>query len=136
MSNAKEIKRPQLTRIQQRYYDFISAYVATNGLFPTVKEIAQGVGRKSNGPVQSALLCLKYKGYINQAGDNCTARSWTLAPLPGSPSLARAKAYKVTQSQYLLQKPVPSGAYLLKKDNKFIGCWIPSEAIESKGVKS
>lgn len=41
MSNVKEVKRSPLTRIQQKYYDFISAYVAINKLFPTLREMVE-----------------------------------------------------------------------------------------------
>jgi SOS-response transcriptional repressor LexA len=127
--NVKEVKRSPLSATQKRYYDFICEFVATRGLFPTLREIVQGTGKKSNGPIQAALFCLKWKGYINRIGTDWEPRGWSLATLPGLPSLSKAIAYKTSEPLDINGTPTPIGAYVLQKDNKMIGCWIPAECI-------
>jgi SOS-response transcriptional repressor LexA len=129
MDNVKEVKRSPLTHTQQEYYDFITLYVEnSNGLFPTIQEIAKGA-KKTHGGTQMALLYLSEKGYIERVGDDKQPRCYRLSPPPGLPSLARAAAYKVLEPQIVSNTTVPKGAFVLKKDNDFIGYWIPAECI-------
>ncbi|MCL2438111.1 MAG: transcriptional repressor LexA [Coriobacteriia bacterium] len=60
--------RPELTKRQQVVYDYILKTYKETGYFPSVREIRDGVGVSSTATVQSHLMKLVEKGYIERAG--------------------------------------------------------------------
>lgn len=54
----------KLTARQQLVYDFISEYFDREGMPPTVREIADGLGFKSPNSVQEHLRLIEKKGYV------------------------------------------------------------------------
>ena len=54
----------KLTARQQLVYDYISEYLQDNGMPPTVREIAEGLGFKSPNSVQEHLKLIEKKGFI------------------------------------------------------------------------
>ncbi|MDO5014503.1 MAG: transcriptional repressor LexA [Clostridia bacterium] len=55
-----------LTKMQQKIYDYISDEILQNNVPPTVREIASAVGLKSTSSVQANLDSLENKGYIER----------------------------------------------------------------------
>jgi hypothetical protein len=47
--------------------------------------------------------------------------------------LQGAHALRVKESQNINRQAVPVGAFVLEKDDKFIGCWIPADCIGGGG---
>jgi len=60
--------RVELTKRQQAVYDYILKAHKETGYFPSVREIRDGVNVKSTATVQSHLVKLIEKGYIDRAG--------------------------------------------------------------------
>ena len=54
----------KLTPRQQIVFDFVTEYIDTNGMPPTVREIAEGLGFKSPNSVQEHLRLIEKKGYL------------------------------------------------------------------------
>ena len=129
MSNVKEIKRWCLTPVQAGHLAAIRELVAEKGMFPTIQEIGERTG-KYKAPIQWTLEVLTRKGYLQQISSNTrTPRNWRLSPVVGMPDLQGAHALRVKESQNISRQTVPAGAFVLEKDDKFIGCWIPAECI-------
>jgi SOS-response transcriptional repressor LexA len=127
--NVKEIKRKPLTSAQREYYDFICEFIAAHGSFPTIREIKEGTG-KAYGSVLAGLLYLHQKGYIEQA--QCRSdisRNWRLAAHSYAPDLRGAHVLAVKEPQTINYNTVPSGSFVVKRDNEMIGCWIPAHCI-------
>jgi repressor LexA len=68
--------RPELTKRQKVVYDYILATYKQTGYFPSVREIRDGVGVSSTATVQSHLVKLIEKGYLDRAGSK--SRTWRI----------------------------------------------------------
>jgi SOS-response transcriptional repressor LexA len=133
MSNVREVKRSHLTLVQAGHLAAIRELVAEKGMFPTIQEIGERTG-KYKAPIQWALKVLTRKGYLQQISDDTrTPRNWRLPPVVDMPDLQGAHALRVKESQNINWQTVPAGAFVLEKDDKFIGCWIPAECIGGGG---
>ena len=133
MSNVREVKRSYLTPVQAGHLAVIHELVAENGVFPTIREIGKRTGRHV-APIQWTLEVLTRKGYLQQISSNTrTPRNWRLSPLVPMLESQGAHALLVKESQNINGQTVPAGAFVLEKDNKFIGCWIPADCIGGGG---
>jgi SOS-response transcriptional repressor LexA len=133
MSNVKEIKRSYLTPVQAGHLAVIRELVAEKGMFPTIQEIGKRTG-KYKAPIQWALKVLTRKGYLQQISDDTrTPRNWRLSPLIPMLEFKGAHAFIVKESQNINWQTVPAGAFVLKKDDRLVGCWIPAECIGGGG---
>ncbi|MCL2379698.1 MAG: transcriptional repressor LexA [Coriobacteriia bacterium] len=65
--------RAALTKRQQAVYDFILEAYKQKGYFPSVREIRDGVGVTSTATVQSHIVTLTEKGYIERTGSSARA---------------------------------------------------------------
>ena len=133
MSNVREVKRSHLTPVQAGHLAAIRELVAERGVFPTVREIGERTG-KHVAPIQWALEVLVRKGYLQHvSGNSHIPRNLRLSPLVPMLELQGAHALRVKESQNINRQAVPVGAFVLEKDDKFIGCWIPADCIGGGG---
>ena len=63
-------KRAILTEPQQKVYGFISEYLRDNKYPPTVREIQENFGFKSQNSISNYISILRRKGYITIGGTN------------------------------------------------------------------
>lgn len=81
------MQRPQLSPRVQQIYDFISAYAATHGYPPSVREIGSSVGLKSPSTVHMHLQTLEEKGLIKRIAN----KSRTIELVPDVPKKTTKK---------------------------------------------
>ena len=133
MSNVREVKRSHLTPVQAGHLAVIRELVAENGMFPTIREIGERTG-KCPAPIQWALEVLVRKGYLQHvSGNTHIPRNLRLSPLVPMLELQGAHALVVKESQNINWQTVPAGAFVLKKDDRLVGCWIPADCIGGGG---
>lgn len=78
----------QMTRMQQKIYDYIAQMLAQEGYPPSVREIGAAVGLKSPSTVHFHLKHMEEKGIIKKAGRK--GRTITLVQPPGAAGDCRA----------------------------------------------
>ena len=61
----------QMTRMQQKIYDYIAQMLVQEGYPPSVREIGAAVGLKSPSTVHFHLKHMEEKGIIKKAGRKC-----------------------------------------------------------------
>jgi repressor LexA len=59
-----------LTPKQKQVYDFINSFITSHGYSPSYKDIANGLGFKSEGSVAQYLEALENKGFISRGGSS------------------------------------------------------------------
>ena len=69
-----------LTPKQKRVLDFVEAYFAEQGLMPSRREIAEGLGLSSVATVQEHIEALEKNGYLKR-GSEGSARAFSLASI-------------------------------------------------------
>ncbi|MDR1775052.1 MAG: transcriptional repressor LexA [Actinomycetes bacterium] len=74
-----------LTPRQQATYDFILKAYRKDGIFPSVREIRDGIGVKSTATVQTHLVKLIEKGYLSRRGS--LSRTWTILRKEDAPRM-------------------------------------------------
>ncbi|MEM9004618.1 MAG: transcriptional repressor LexA [Cyanobacteria bacterium P01_F01_bin.86] len=57
-----------LTKIQQELYDWLIEYMGENQHSPSIRQMADAMGLKSQSPIQYRLAQLRKKGYIDWSG--------------------------------------------------------------------
>lgn len=72
-----------LTAQQGALLVFIKAYVASYGIAPTIREMAIGMGTKSNGRVKTLLTALEERGAIRRIPNRARAVEINASELPG-----------------------------------------------------
>ena len=72
-----------LTAQQGALLEFLKAYLATNGIAPTIREMAWGIGTKSSGRVQTLLTALEERGAIRRIPHRARAIEINASALPG-----------------------------------------------------
>lgn len=80
----------QLTRMQQKIYDYIAQSIQTQGYPPSVREIGEAVGLKSPSTVHFHLKHMEELGVIGKRAGK--GRALTLTELPQRESAPRAAA--------------------------------------------
>ena len=73
---------PELSKMQQKIYDFIVQYIRTQGYSPSVREIGEAVGLKSPSTVHFHLKHLEEVGVIEKGAGKGRAIALTEPPEP------------------------------------------------------
>lgn len=73
---------PELSKMQQKIYDFIAQYIRTQGYSPSVREIGEAVGLKSPSTVHFHLKHLEEVGVIEKGAGKGRAIALTEPPEP------------------------------------------------------
>ena len=73
---------PELSKMQQKIYDFIVQYIRTRGYSPSVREIGEAVGLKSPSTVHFHLKHLEEVGVIEKGAGKGRAIALTEPPEP------------------------------------------------------
>ena len=58
--------RPALTPRQRTAFTFIEGYIAATGTAPTISEIRDALGNKSNGPTHKIVTGIVRRGYLKR----------------------------------------------------------------------
>ena len=108
--------REKLTPRQQAVYDFILKAYKKTGYFPSVREIRDGVGVSSTATVQTHLVKLIEKGYLDRAGSK--SRTWRILhdedrPTGGDPAYDMEEVVPVP-----LIGRVAAGVPILAEENR------------------
>lgn len=72
----------ELSKMQQRIYDFLVSYIQSRGYPPSVREIGEAVGLKSPSTVHFHLKHLEEAGVIEKGAGKGRAISLTAPPVP------------------------------------------------------
>lgn len=72
----------ELSKMQQRIYDFLASYIQSRGYPPSVREIGEAVGLKSPSTVHFHLKHLEEAGVIEKGAGKGRAITLTAPPVP------------------------------------------------------
>ena len=72
----------ELSKMQQRIYDFLASYIQSRGYPPSVREIGEAVGLKSPSTVHFHLKHLEEAGVIEKGAGKGRAIALTAPPVP------------------------------------------------------
>lgn len=72
----------ELSKMQQRIYDFLVSYIQSKGYPPSVREIGEAVGLKSPSTVHFHLKHLEEAGVIEKGAGKGRAITLTVPPVP------------------------------------------------------
>ena len=72
----------ELSKMQQRIYDFLASYIQSRGYPPSVREIGEAVGLKSPSTVHFHLKHLEEAGVIEKGAGKGRAITLTAPPIP------------------------------------------------------
>lgn len=72
----------ELSKMQQRIYDFLVSYIQSRGYPPSVREIGEAVGLKSPSTVHFHLKHLEEAGVIEKGAGKGRAITLTVPPVP------------------------------------------------------
>ncbi len=95
----------QLTKMQQKIYDFIAETIARQGYPPSVREIGDAVGLKSPSTVHFHLKHMEEKGVINKGAGK--GRAITLKKAESSPTMQQTTVVKEIVVEPEEEKRIP-----------------------------
>lgn len=78
----QEVAMAELSKMQQRIYDFLVSYIQSRGYPPSVREIGEAVGLKSPSTVHFHLKHLEEAGVIEKGAGKGRAITLTAPPVP------------------------------------------------------
>lgn len=78
----REVAMAELSKMQQRIYDFLVSYIQSKGYPPSVREIGEAVGLKSPSTVHFHLKHLEEAGVIEKGAGKGRAITLTVPPVP------------------------------------------------------
>lgn len=78
----QEVAMAELSKMQQRIYDFLVSYIQGRGYPPSVREIGEAVGLKSPSTVHFHLKHLEEAGVIEKGAGKGRAITLTAPPVP------------------------------------------------------
>lgn len=78
----REVAMAELSKMQQRIYDFLVSYIQSRGYPPSVREIGEAVGLKSPSTVHFHLKHLEEAGVIEKGAGKGRAITLTAPPVP------------------------------------------------------
>lgn len=78
----QEVAMAELSKMQQRIYDFLVSYIQSRGYPPSVREIGEAVGLKSPSTVHFHLKHLEEAGVIEKGAGKGRAITLTTPPVP------------------------------------------------------
>lgn len=66
---------PNLTKKQKQVFDFVNAYIAENGISPTIEEIRKKLKLKAVSTIHEHINSLKEKGYLSKSENSARSLS-------------------------------------------------------------
>ncbi|MCL2403302.1 MAG: transcriptional repressor LexA [Coriobacteriia bacterium] len=121
--------RPELTKRQKVVYDYILKTYKETGYFPSVREIRDGVGVSSTATVQSHLMKLVEKGYIERAG----SKSRTLRILHDMDRIQHSPEYDMEEVVPVpLVGAVAAGTPILADENREDTIPLPASMVKGE----
>jgi repressor LexA len=121
--------RQELTKRQQVVYDYLLKTYKETGYFPSVREIRDGVGVSSTATIQSHLVKLVEKGYIERAG----SKSRTLRILHDMDRIQHSPEYDMEEVVAVpLVGSVAAGSPILADENREDTVPLPASLVKGE----
>jgi repressor LexA len=105
----------QMTKMQQKIYDYIAETVKNQGYPPSVREIGDAVGLKSPSTVHFHLTNMMEKGFLSKGAGK--GRALSLADIPGTHPAAAPEEESPTEDKIPVVGNVAAGTPILAEEN-------------------
>ena len=105
----------QMTKMQQKIYDYIAETVKNQGYPPSVREIGDAVGLKSPSTVHFHLTNMMEKGFLSKGAGK--GRALSLADIPGTHPAAAPEEESPAEDKIPVVGNVAAGTPILAEEN-------------------
>ena len=109
-------KKQTMSKMQQRIYDYIAAFVAQQGYPPSVREIGEAVGLKSPSTVYFHLMHMEELGVIQKGAGKGRAIRLVEQPVPKAVSAIEVEEEQVPAGKVPVVGNVAAGTPILAQE--------------------